>query len=159
MKLPEMQRIFWVGPPSSPSQKKLAFRTSGSEEGFKLDPNKMYRTKETGSFNQEFIKFWYILCNNLLITSNNHFYQCRQSLTHERWTGSLLFYIFITFFHKFKCYLLVQYDVLPEWIFGIQNLSRFPFVQFFVSQSRSEWIFGPLLSVVESVGFVFENIL
>ena len=98
MKLPEMQRIFWVGPPSSPSQKKLAFRTSGSEEGFKLDPNKMYRTKETGSFNQEFIKFWYILCNNLLITSNNHFYQCRQSLTCESWTGSLLFYIFITFF-------------------------------------------------------------
>ena len=115
--------------------------------------------KETWNFNQEFIKFWYILCNNLLITSNNHFYQCRQSLTCESWTGSLLFYIFITFFHKFKCYLLVQYDVLPEWIFGIQNLSRFPFAQFFVSQCRSEWIFGPHLSVVESVGFVFENIL
>ena len=70
--------------------------------------------KKTRNFNQEFIKFWYILCNNLLITSNNHFYQCRQSLTGESWTGSLLFYHFITFFHKFKCYLLVQYDVLPE---------------------------------------------
>ena len=144
MKLPEMQRIFWVGPPSSPSQKKLTFRTSGSEEGFKLDPNKMYRTKETGSFNQEFIKFWYILCNNLLITSNNHFYQCRDILTCERRTG--LCYLIFLFYYILNLNLNAIYWysmilILPEWIFGILDYQDFHSCN--VLCRRSEWIFGP----------------